>query len=292
LNAVFATFTSKFALANFSKLMRFLAHRPAMPLAEFVDFFWFYDGLTPAHRLERVLPEGSFELLINLREEPRHIFNLEELKALTSFRGAWLAGMHSQSVVIDTAPDSSMMGVHFRPGGAAGVLGIPAGELCDRVIELEGIWGSDAARLRSQLLEAPTPRAKFRCLEHFLIRKAGGRARPLVMHAIRVLQSAPESTTMKKIAAEIGWSHKHLIEQFHVVVGMSPKRFTCVQRFQRAVRMLQRTRPKSLTEVALECGYYDQSHFNAEFRSFSGLTPTEFLRDAQGRENFIPIVGG
>src|SRR5678815_11535 len=51
--------------------VRFLTHRPAMPLAQFVDYFWFYDGLTPANSLERVLPESTFEILINLREEPR-----------------------------------------------------------------------------------------------------------------------------------------------------------------------------------------------------------------------------
>src|SRR5256885_1799881 len=106
--------------------MRFFRHQPAMPLAAFIDFLWFYDGLTPGHRLERVLPDGSFELLINLREEPRHTFDPDSLKCAASFRGSWIAGMHSDPVVIDTAPDSSMMGIHFRPGGAALFLAMPA----------------------------------------------------------------------------------------------------------------------------------------------------------------------
>jgi len=272
--------------------MRFIVHRPVMPLMEFVDFFWFYDGLTPAHRLERVLPEGCFELLINLHEEPRHTFDLEHLTARASFRGAWIAGMHSQPIVIDTAADSSMMGVHFRPGGAAPLLGVPASELCDQVVGLEAVLGSDARRLRNQLLDASTPETKFRCLEKRLQGNAVICQRPSLAHAIRVLRSAPEEVSIKKIAAEIGWSHKHLIDQFHAVVGMSPKRFSRVQRFQQAVRSLQRSGSSSLTEFALESGYSDQAHFNAEFKIFSGLTPSQFLRDADGRENFIPIRPG
>jgi AraC-like DNA-binding protein len=272
--------------------MRFLVHRPALPLAQFIDFFWFYDGLTPAHRLERVLPEGAFELLINLHEEPRHTFHLDHLCAVASFHGSWIAGMHSQPVVIDTAPNSSMMGIHFRPGGAAAVFRIPASELCDQVVGMEALWGSDAQRLRNQLLDAPTPQARFRSLENFLLRNVAQYENPLIAHAIRILQNAPEEASVKKIAAEIGWSHKHLIEKFHATVGMSPKRFSRVQRFQRAVRTLQRAAPQSFTDLALKCGYYDQAHFNSEFKIFSGLTPTEFVRDAQGRENFIPIGAG
>src|SRR5690349_15913191 len=116
--------------------MRFLNYRPPMPLAQWVEFFWFYDGLTPAHRLERVLPEGTFELLINLHEELRHTFHPDKLSCAASFRGSWIAGMNSRPVVIDGAPDSSMMRVHFRPGGASIVLGTPGHELADRIIEM------------------------------------------------------------------------------------------------------------------------------------------------------------
>jgi AraC-like DNA-binding protein len=239
-----------------------------------------------------VLPEGCFEFLINLHEERRHTFHLDHLTETASFRGSWIAGMHSQPVVIDTAENSSMMGIHFRPGGAAPLLGMPASELCDQVVDLEAVWGGSARSLRNQLLDAARPQAKFRVLEESLRRFAVAGERPLLADAIRILQSAPEEVSIRKIAAEIGWSHKHLIEQFHIVVGMSPKRFSRVQRFQQAVRTLQRSRPSSLTELALRSGYYDQAHFNSEFRIFSGLTPTEFVREAGGRENFIPISGG
>ncbi len=271
--------------------MRFLSHFPSMPLAAFVESFWFYDGLSPAHRLERVLPEGTFELLINLREEPRHTFS-ESLDCAATFRGSWIAGMHSTAVIIDTAPNSSMMGAHFRPGGAPLVLGFPGHELSDRIVEAEAIWGLDSMRLRDALIDAPAPAAKFRCLESFLLGRLRGHSNenPSLAHAVRIFRSVPESVSVRKIAAEIGWSHKHLIETFQTRVGMSPKQFSRVQRFQKTVRTLQQHSIAPLAEIALSCGYYDQPHFNAEFKSFSGLTPTEFLRDAGGRANFIPLT--
>jgi AraC-like DNA-binding protein len=262
-----------------------------MPLAQVVDYFWFYDGLTPAHRLERVLPEGTFELLINLREEPRHTFHAENLACAATFRGSWIAGMHLQPVVIDTAPDSSMMGVHFRPGGAAALLGLPASELSDRIVELDTIWGPDSCFLRERLIEAIEPAEKFKYLEKFLLRRADNRLaeNSSLAHAIRIFQSAPESVSVRRVAAEIGWSHKHLITTFQSSVGVSPKQFSRVQRFQKAVRTLQLSNSTALAEVALSCGYYDQPHFNSEFKTFSGLTPTDFLHDAAGRANFIPL---
>jgi AraC-like DNA-binding protein len=274
--------------------MRFLTQRPAMPLAQFVEYLWFYDGVTPAHSLERVLPEGAFELLINLHEEPRHIFHEENLTCAATFRGSWIAGMHLKPVVIDTAPDSSMMGVHFRPGGAALVLGLPASELSDRVVELDAIWGSDSRSLRDQLLEAIGPGAKFERLEKFLLQRAPKRLTESssLAHAIRIFESAAESVSIRKVAAEIGWSHKHLISTFQSRVGMSPKEFSRVRRFQNSVRALQPSRFSTLAEIALSSGYYDQSHFNTEFKAFSGLTPIEFLRDAEGRANFIPLRTG
>jgi AraC-like DNA-binding protein len=247
--------------------------------------------LTPAHSLERVLPEGTFELLINLREEPRHTFHAANLACAKTFRGSWIAGMHLRPLVIDTASNSSMMGVHFRPGGAALVLGLPASELSDRVVELDAIWGADSRNLRERLLEAIEPAAKFKCLEKFVLRRADNRLveSACLAHAIRIFQSAPESVSVRKVAAEIGWSHKHLINAFQSCVGVSPKQFSRVRRFQNAVRTLQLSQSTALAEIALSCGYYDQPHFNSDFKTFSGLTPTDFLRDAKGRSNFIPL---
>lgn len=271
--------------------MRFLQHRPSLPLSRFVDFFWFYDGWREPHQLERVLPDGTFELIINLRDEPRHTFKPDDLSPSRRFRRAWIAGMHSKYAIIDTVAGGSMIGVHFRHSGANLFLGVPSHELNDRIVEIENIWGADGIRLRDRVLEAEPVQEKFRILASFLLGRLGGKTGEKTLeHAVKLLTHAPESARIRDIAAEIGWSQKHLIDEFWQNVGMSPKRFGRVQRCQRAIHALQRPVATSWTELALECGYYDQAHFNAEFKHFTGLTPSAFVAGAQGRSNFIPLT--
>ena len=72
--------------------MIYLRHFPRSPLAGFVDWFWFYEGLFPDHRREHVLPDGTFELVIDLRETPRKLFDRQdasrfESSVVAGFRG-------------------------------------------------------------------------------------------------------------------------------------------------------------------------------------------------------------
>ncbi len=155
--------------------MIFRQHVPEEPLARYVDWFWFFEDMYPPHRREHMLPDGTFELVIDLREEPRRMFDRGGSNGETLFREAWMSGAHSQYIVIDALPGSSMIGVHFKPGGAAAILGFPADELRDQVVALDAIWGGTAAELRERLLQARGARAKFAILERSLSDRLTGR---------------------------------------------------------------------------------------------------------------------
>ena len=76
--------------------MTFRTRKPCSPLGHFLEFLWFYSGDQPAHRLERVLPDGSAELVINLDDTPRKRFDRNDLRRLETFRRAWISGVHSE----------------------------------------------------------------------------------------------------------------------------------------------------------------------------------------------------
>ncbi|HAB16806.1 MAG TPA: helix-turn-helix domain-containing protein [Verrucomicrobiota bacterium] len=273
--------------------MTFASHIPGPPLNDFVEQFWYYDGLNVPHSRERVLPDGTFQLMINLRDEPRTLFDREHEDRSQDFRRAWVSGAHREYIVIDARPGSSLIGIHFKPGGATPFLGLPAIELRDRVIELDSLMDSAVNDLRDALLEAPTPQDKFRILEKFLWARAGGRPvrSPAVALALRRFQEVPHTATMESVAQELGISHKHFIARFHAEVGLTPKRYCRIRRFQQVLAGIERKVAVDWADLAYACGYYDQAHFIQEFHDFSGLRPTAYLRERGDYLGFVPLGG-
>ena len=277
--------------------MLFRQHVPCEPLARYVDWFWFYADLYPLHRREHVLPDGTFELIIDLRDEPRRLFDRGGNNRETLFRRAWISGAHSQYIIIDALPGSSMIGVHFKPGGAAALLGLPASELRDQVVELDAIWGSAAADLREELLAACGARAKFATLERQLLQRLHGRQLDALQQERvfwardRLLRADPPR--IANVVAQLGISHRRFIDEFRGHVGLTPKRFCRIRRFQQVVAEVAVRKPIDWADLAYSCGYFDQAHFANDFRAFSGFRPSEYLRKAGGEYgNFIPVDEG
>ncbi|MCW5559049.1 MAG: AraC family transcriptional regulator [Verrucomicrobiae bacterium] len=271
--------------------MIFARHIPAPPLSQFVQQFWYYAGLDVPHQRERVLPDGTFHLIVNLSEEPRTLFDRERTGRSRDFRRAWVSGAHREYLVIDARPGTSLIGIHFKPGGAAPFLGLPAVELRDRVVELEEVMSSVVSGLRDALLEASDPRDKFCLLERFLLGRAGGSPRwaPAVAHALRRFQAVPHTATIASVARELGLSHKHFIARFQAEVGLSPKRYCRLRRFQQVLAQIGRKSAVDWADLACACGYYDQAHFIQEFHAFSGLKPTAYLRQRGEYLGFVPL---
>lgn len=267
---------------------------PSPPLADHVAHYWYYEGLDVPYERERVFPDGSSHLMINLGEEPRQVFDLEQPDRVTDYRHAWVSGVHTRYLVIDARRGSSLLGAQFRPGGLTPFMPVPPGELRDRVIELDQLLGSIAHDARDALIEAPTPREKFRVFERFLLRRARGRfARSrAVAHALERFHRTPHLATVDSVARELGLSHKQFIARFRAEVGITPKRFCRIRRFQRVITSLERQEAVDWPDLACACGYFDQAHFIGEFREFAGLNPTAYLRQRGEHPNYVPVVVG
>ncbi len=270
-------------------------HVPALPLRNYVAFFWYYADWEGNHSLEHVLPDGTFQLVINLRGGPRKLLRRQGRAEESVFRHGWLSGTHSGYLVIDAIPGASMVGAHFKPGGIGPFIG-SAAEFCDQVVELDQVWGSGGAVLCERLEEASGPSGKFRVLEEFLLARLRARTPESVMRK-RVAFAAkrfcrnPELPLIKSVAQEMGMSHKHFIEQFRDHVGLTPKLFCRVRRFQQVLAQIHRQQAVRWTEIAYSCGYYDQSHFVHDFNEFAGLNPSSYVAlDDEAYRNFVPVV--
>ena len=219
---------------------------------------------------------------------------------MSAFPGRSFRGAYGRIFLIDTAEDASVIGVHFRPGGAFPFLGLPAGELADAHVDLETLWGRAAVELRERLCAAGTPAERFRLLEEALLARL---FRPLIHHdAVSVALDAfgrmDAGSTVQEVARRVGLSHRRFIQIFSAEVGITPKLFCRIQRFQRTIAMVRQIATPDWAQVAVDCGYFDQSHMIRDFLAFSGLSPAVYVRqqhrlrqeDIHEKRNHVPVA--
>jgi AraC-like DNA-binding protein len=259
--------------------MLYRMRTPGPPLSHFVENLWFFQDLETDHSKERLLPDGAMELIIDLTDSPKKLYSSRDPRRYIHFRHCWISGMQREFLVIGAEPGSSMMGVHFRTGGASPFFGFPLSELSGSVVELDLIWKREILALRELLLETPTVEGKFDLLESYLVRKAESRLEPdyAVHAALGRLRTWPV-VSVKGLAAELGLSQKQMISRFDSRVGFTPKVVSRLFRFQKALLAVHgaNRKPVDWSDLALEHGYYDQAHFIHEFQEFSGVAPTVY----------------
>ncbi len=272
--------------------MVFHVHNVSPPLSEFVDLIWFWDGPVPPHAKDRMMPDGCASLVVNLHEDRTEVYDREDPSKSQRMPGAAIAGPHTESFIIDTAEQRCVAGVEFKPGGLAPFIGMPASELQNRHVALEDLWGPAARLLRERLLEAPSPDRKVAVLEEALIAKGPSQfvRHPAIRFALAEFSAVPCVRTIGEVTSQVALSPKRFIDVFHAEVGLTPKRFCRVRRFRNVIESLGCGREIDWVHVALSGGYFDQAHFNRDFRAFSGLNPTSYLAQRGPFPKHVPLA--
>lgn len=265
---------------------------PKPPLAPFVRCFWYWEGAPQPHAYERLMPNGEAAIIFNLRNEEMRVYDADHLDRYVSCGLATLSGPRTNCFAIDTASEDRVAGIEFQPGGTFPFFRMPAWEIANQAIGLDCVWRGAAGEIRERLLEAQSVVEIFAVLEHALLERL---ARPLELHpAVQFARShicrRPHVTTVSGLMQRIGLSQRRFIELFHEQVGMTPKAFCRVRRFQRVLEGVHRRQSVDWAQVALGGGYYDQAHLIHDFQAFSGMTPAAYLARATEHLNHVPIA--
>jgi len=260
-----------------------------------------YEEETVGFTRRRELPSGEVTLIIGFG--PKLETRYPELAAdRTSTQRSFVAGLHETYCLVATPGNQAGIQVNLTPLGAHLLLAVPMHELTNRVVELDDLVGADADLLVEQLHDAPDWQARFAILDGVLLRRLGAArpASPDVAWAWRRLVETGGRLPVGELCAELGCSRKHMLRCFNEQIGVAPKTFARVLRFQRAVHMLGHRdgvswvdelelgagRRMSWGEIALECGYFDQAHMNRDVRRFAGASPGELV------SRLLPDGGG
>ncbi|MGH6891882.1 MAG: helix-turn-helix domain-containing protein [Dongiaceae bacterium] len=202
---------------------------------------------------------------------------------------SFLAGLHDVHVFTEYAGDQRGFQVNFTLLGAYRFLNVTMSDIANRCISLGDLVGeSEAERLADALQDESEWPARFELMDDFLMARLA-RGRPMspdVAWALKNLQASHGARSIGALSRDLACSRKTLIQRFHAQVGLSPKAVANILRFEFAVERIRSADEQSWADLAVDCGYYDQAHFNRDFRRYSGRTPREF------RAALLPDGGG
>ncbi len=255
--------------------MRYFELSPREELAPYVRSIWGLE-LNSAAAFgppDRIMPDGAVEIVFHFGTPFSMRFAGEDFARQPRSFAVLQAGKYLE---IKPAGRSGFVAVRFHPWGACRFMPLPIHELTDRVVTTEQIWGSAARRLEEQLQEAASFPTRARLVESFLLRQQRS-TRVDLEPLVRTIWSRGGQVEIDRLSRHTGLTQRTLQRSFATALGISPKSFARLSRFLSACSLLDTNGWQSLTQVGQACGYYDQSHFIADFQDLAGLTPGQFL---------------
>lgn len=174
---------------------------------------------------------------------------------------AFVAGLSDRAEVVDQRGEIECLDLKLTPLGAYRLFGVPMSELANQVVDL-----TELATVRPDHLDEDLLR----------LAESGPDPAPEVDWAWRRLRETHGAVPVAALAAEVGWSRRHLVTRFNAQIGLPPKTVARILRFEELLRRLPTA--TRFADTAMTCGYYDQAHMNRDFREFAGTTPGDYLK--------------
>lgn len=263
----------------------------SLPLSQFIESFIYYKEYNPIHSVDRFLPDANINIVIDLTDYPKFIYDNNTLKEIQTCKKVWFSGIRNKYITIPSGRDSEMFIVNFHKGSAYPFVQMPVNELTDMVVDGELIMTNGILTLREKLLELKQAEEKFRHAEQYFLQVYLHKlsVNPFVQFSVNMIVNNPTAISLHKLYEKVGFSQKHCIKIFREHVGITPKSFLRIIRFQKVVKEIECGGNIDWTTIAYECGYYDQSHFIHDFKEFSGFTPEVYLAIKRDFLNYVPV---
>ncbi len=263
--------------------MYYQEFQPHPGLRHYVNCYWVLESaIKPGtENTQQFLSDGGMELNFNLADSFEHLAS--GLKPMI-FKNSCLVGALTSNLRVRPTGQIKCFGVRFHPGGAYPFFPMPALELADHCFDLEAIWGPQGLGLTDHIQDVDlTTIDRIQILELYLQRqiKRNRKFDLTIEAAVQAISFNKGQITVDTLAHHTNLSHRQLERKFNEKVGMSPKQLCRIIRFRYVFEYLTRFPGNDWVSVALDCGYYDQSHLIREFKYFTGLNPTAYFNRAR-----------
>ena len=265
--------------------MKFEIRQPTKLLCPWIECYWNVQlniGENP--KSEIILPNGKIKMIFAL-EGNYQVINRRTHK----MNQAWLSGIHHEPLEIKYNGKSNLIGVRFYPHGIFPFLNIPIHETVNQVENLNSIWGMFQEEIFETVCMIKEPEKIYPALDQLLIKKISERKtnqHQTIENIVKHIKTKPNQS-IPELASSLGYTQRHLNRLFKDHTGINPKLLGQIFRFEKAYSYLHGHSEEEITNLISILGYYDQSHFNKEFKRFSGMTPSEYKKRAVESNNFL-----
>jgi len=246
---------------------------PSQPLSLFIRHFMIIESKD--EMVNRVLPNTALVMAFRFKGRVNQLEGSEK----TKLPAMMISGLRKSGRLINYSKNAGNILVQFKEAGANAFIKEPLHEFFGESPSLDLLTGyHNVSEIEEQLSEAKNNKARIALIEDFMITKlCHHKPDQLILKALEKIQLSKGTIRMTELAQELCISQDAFEKRFRKVVGMSPKQFSFIVRMQSVISNGRHSK-QTLNEIAFHAGYFDQPHFNKDFKLFTGQTPKDFFR--------------
>jgi AraC-like DNA-binding protein len=262
--------------------------KPSFHLSQYVKQYWAIEDCLPGEEMhmQRIVPNGLMELMFYLGNKPK---SLDVNKPF--LENTVLSGQQKGYYDIVVSGKLSLFSVSFRPYGAKLFFDIPSSEFFNQNTPLKYLLKEKVNELECELYESATFEGKILIIEKFLTSQLRKQTKEheanRIVNSIALINQTYGLIDIETLASSAYLSRKQYERIFSTYIGASPKQFLRTIRFQNTLREKQKNKNIHLTELAYNCGYYDQSHMINDYKLLSGKTPTQYFSECEAYSDYF-----
>jgi AraC-like DNA-binding protein len=257
--------------------MKYQEIKPGELLRPYVKCYYFFESETAVELEDTIFPGGDMEIIFNLGDG---IWKTGIDGEFTTTPPVELWGRITQPLGVRSLGNNTMLGIKFFTHTAAYFLDEEVGVFNDQVADLRDVLGAQVKRLHMRLLETPALAERITLIESFLLYRLSVKEKrtdkiAMIGEIMKDMQRNTFSDRIEATASQYRITPRYLQKLFLQYTGITPKLYNKINRFQLSLQLISRNKG-SFTSIAYDCGYFDQSHFIREFKSFTGVTPSAY----------------
>jgi len=193
-----------------------------------------------------------------------------------------ICGQQTSYYDLSLSGKTGMILIVFKPHGVKSFFNFPINELLNENLSLQDLTKNEAIELEDKLFNSKNNKQRITHLENFLTKRLIlNRDFERIEHAIKIIENSNGQIKTQVLAQEVCLGIKQFERTFSKHIGIHPKKFICIVRFQNVIQMKKKYNNAKMYQLAFDNGYYDQSHFINDFKNLTGLAPRIFFNDRE-----------